>query len=87
MTLKLKPLASNMTELTLGSTTILFSYETPVAGYDDEGAFRTLEHYSPTTTKHINKYLGGKGVGRGLPQLVIDNKARAVPQSVDEVTS
>jgi len=51
----------------------LFSYDTPVAGWDDKGAFRTLEHYSATTTKHINKYLGGKDIGRGLSPVAILN--------------
>ena len=71
--LKLKSIASNMTELCIGSTSILFSYNTPVAGWDDEGAFRTLQHYSATTTKHINKYLGGKDIGRGLSQVAIND--------------
>ena len=39
---------------------------------DDKGAFRTLQHYSATTTKHINKYLGGKDIGRGLSQVAIN---------------
>ena len=73
MTFKLKPIASNMTELCIGSTSILFSYETPVAGWDNKGAFRTLQHYSATTTKHINKYLGGKDIGRGLSPVAINN--------------
>lgn len=71
--LKLKPIASNMTELCIGNTSILFSYETPVAGWDDKGAFRTLQHYSATTTKHINKYLGGRDIGRGLSQVAIND--------------
>lgn len=62
--IKLKQIKANMTELTLDDgTKILFSYETPVAGWDNDGAFRTTEHYSPTTTRHINQYLGGKDVG------------------------
>ena len=77
MTIKLKPIASNMTELRVGDTTILFSYETPVAGWDDKGAFRTLQHYSATTTKHINKYLGGKDIGRTLCQLAINDMVTA----------
>ena len=61
-----------MTELTLGDITILFSYKTPVAGWDSEGAFRTSQHYSSTTTRHINKYLGGKDIGRKVDQDFID---------------
>jgi len=66
--MNIKPLASNMTELNLNGISILFSYETPVAGWDSDGAFRTDDWYSATTTKHINKYLGGKTVGRTVPQ-------------------
>lgn len=72
--IKLKQIKANMTELTLDSgTRVLFSYETPVAGWDDDGAFRTMEHYSPTTTRHINQYLGGKHVGYKVSQQFIDN--------------
>ena len=71
--MQIKPIASNMTELEVNNTTILFSYKTPVAGYDSQGAFRTEDYFSVTTSKHINKYLGGKDVGR-----------RVVPQSYIE---
>ena len=71
--MKLKQLGSNMSEIELGSfpnnTSILFSYEMPVAGYDSKGAFRTDKHYSPTTSKHINKYLGDdKSIARTVSQ-------------------
>ena len=47
--MQIKPIASNMTELTFtpkettayGDFSVLYSYQTPVAGYSDEGAFRT----------------------------------------------
>jgi len=71
--MQLRPIKSNMTELTVGNTTVLFSYRTPVAGYDDQGAFRTAQHYSVTTTKHINQYLGGKDVGRTVSQDYINS--------------
>ena len=60
--MKLKHLGPNMTELTFfddNSTVthvILFSYETPVAGWHVNRLFKTEEKYSRTTTKHINKY-------------------------------
>jgi hypothetical protein len=58
MTLKLRPLASNMTELELGDKTILFSYRTPVACHiAGEGYYRTDKHWSPTTSRHINIWL------------------------------
>lgn len=70
--MQLTPIGSNMTEIKINGTSILFSYETAVAGWDDEGAFRTAEYYSPTTTKHINKYLGGSDVGRVVSQAEIE---------------
>ena len=71
--MKLRQVKSNVTELTIGDTTIMFSYQTPVAGYDDQGAFRTDQHYSVTTTRQINQYLGGKDVGRTVPQDYINS--------------
>lgn len=73
--MQLKQIASNMTELTVNGVSVLFSYDTPVAGWDHEGAFRTDEQYSATTSKHINKYLG-KGVGRTVAQVYIDTMLR-----------
>ena len=70
--LNLKSIGSNMTELEVGNTSILFSYQTSVAGYDDQGAFRSNDWFSMTTTKHINKYLGGKDVGREVDQSYIE---------------
>jgi len=71
--MKLRQVKSNVTELTIGETTIMFSYQTPVAGYDDQGAFRTDQHYSVTTSRQINQYLGGKEVGRIVPQDYINS--------------
>ena len=58
--MKLRQIASNMTELTVNGNEILFSYETPVAAFVfSRGYVRTAKHYSPTTTRHINKWLNG----------------------------
>ena len=60
--MKIKPIASNMTELETPKADILFSYSTPVAGLirftsdDKDGPFKTDTWYSTTTTRHINKY-------------------------------
>lgn len=70
--MKIKQIASNMTEATVNNITLLYSYETPVAGYDDQGAFRTDEKFSRTTSKHINQYLGGADVGRVISQADIE---------------
>lgn len=61
---------------------ILLSYKTAVAGWDDMGAFRTDKHYSSTTTRHINKYLGGKDIGRVVPQTEINCKTFEMVSSI-----
>jgi len=71
--MKLKVIGSNMTELNINGVSVLFSYSTPVAGSDEKGAFRTNKHYSATTTKHINKYLGGRDIGRKVDQEYINS--------------
>ena len=70
--MKLNPVGSNMNEIEVDGKSILFSYKTPVAGYDAQGAFRSEDYFSVTTSKHINKYLGGKDVGRKVPQSYIE---------------
>lgn len=58
--MKLNPIASNMTEVEIGDTTILFSYKTPVACHiSGQGYFRTTKKWSVTTSRHINKWLDG----------------------------
>jgi hypothetical protein len=71
--MKIKTIASNLTELQINDMNIAFSYSTPVAGWDDQGAFKTDKKFSATTSKHIKKYLGE----------AFDN-ARVVPQSLIE---
>ena len=67
--MKLTKINANESELTLKSgTTILFSYSTPVAGWDDKGPSRTSKKGSVTTSRHINKYLGGSDIGRTVSQ-------------------
>ena len=58
--MKIKQIASNMTELDLGFAQVFFSYETPVAARLTDGTLvRTDQWYSATTSKHINKWLNG----------------------------
>ena len=70
--MQLNPVGSNMNEVVIEGKYILFSYKTPVAGWDESGAFRTEDFFSVTTSKHINKYLGGKDVGRKVSQKFIE---------------
>ena len=63
--MKVKNVGSNMTELQLNNgTSVLFSYETPVAAKIHNPFFgdhwvKTEQWYSATTTKHVNKWLEG----------------------------
>ena len=55
--MKIKPIASNMTELVLDNgDRVLFSYETPVALFTSGEFVVTKKKWSQTTTKHINKW-------------------------------
>lgn len=69
--MKLTPIKANMTEIEIGNNRVLFSYRTPVAAYDpDLGWIRTNKHYSQTTTRHINQWMGK--IGRLVDQSVLD---------------
>ena len=55
--MKIKPIQSNMTELTLADgTQVLFSYQTPVACWIDGQFYKTSYKWSKTTSRHINKW-------------------------------
>lgn len=69
--MNIKPIGSNQTELHLNNgTVILFSYQTPVAASTTNGWLRTDQHYSKTTSKHINQWLPGNA--RIVPQSELD---------------
>ena len=59
--MEVRAIGSNQTEVeTSDGTRVLVSYNTPVAAYIvGRGYVRTSEHYSKTTTAHINKWLDG----------------------------
>ena len=46
--MKLKNIGSNMNEVEINGKSVLFSYETPVAGYCEQGAFSCLLYTSPS---------------------------------------
>lgn len=72
--MKLRPIGANQTELDIdGITTILFSYETPVACITNDRAFRTDKHWSKTTSKHINQWLKNFSWVDIKPQASFDN--------------
>lgn len=74
MSVRLKNRGSNQTIIDFGDAgEVLFSYETPVAGrHPRMGMVRTTQFYSPTTSKHVNAYLGPAAQAHGV---------QAVPQS------
>ena len=59
--MKLTPIAANQTEISYNNgTQVFFSYRTPVAAYvPSQGYIRTAKKWSVTTSRHINKWLGG----------------------------
>lgn len=59
--MKLEVIGHNMTEVTKGNgVTVFFSYNTPVAVYvSGKGYYRTGHKFSRTTSRHIDKWLGG----------------------------
>lgn len=72
--MKLSQIGSNQTEITTAKgNRVLYSYETPVAAWTEQGAFRTSTKYSVTTSKHINSYLGGKDIGTEVDQQWLNN--------------
>lgn len=56
MGIKIKKIANNVSEITKDNTSILYSYETPVACKGANGFFKTSTKHSVTTSKHINQW-------------------------------
>ena len=78
--MQLTPIASNMTEVETSEARILFSYRTPVAAYVyGRGYVRTEKYWSVTTSRHINKWIGGKDVTtEEVAQTYLDNLVQGV---------
>ena len=59
--MKIKSIASNMVEYyDCKGNVVLYSYETPVAAIlANNNVIKDETKYSVTTSKHINKWLGG----------------------------
>lgn len=76
--MKLSPVGSNQTEIERADgTTILYSYQTPVAAFvPGKGALCTSERYSNTTSRHINAAVSRWGATRhNVEQSEIDRLA------------
>ena len=59
--MKVRNINQNCTELMTTWGMVLFSYGVPVAANTSGSWWRTEEHYSPTTSKHINGWLAQHG--------------------------
>lgn len=74
----LKPIKANMTEINVGTKSVLFSYKTPVAYFDySNGAgngvyYKTNKFWSRTTSRHINSWLNGNQA-KEIEQSALDN--------------
>lgn len=60
--MKLTPIKANMTEVQIGNKRVLFSYQTPVAYYEDRKYYATTKKWSNTTSKHINMWLSNNNL-------------------------
>ena len=71
--MKLRNTGSNQAVIEFNDgTEILFSYETPVAGFKPGmGYFKTAQFFSNTTSKHVNSYVGSNPTI--LPQSEIED--------------
>lgn len=56
MSIKLRIVGRNQTEIRIGEKLLFFSYDTLVAVYKDGYCYRTDAKYSKTTTKHLNDW-------------------------------
>ena len=75
--MKLRPISANQNEVELSDgTTVLFSYQTPVAAHiPGVGYVRTDKQWSRTTSKHIGQFIarnGGSGKTDTRPQSFFD---------------
>tara|TARA_R110002020_G_scaffold441529_1_gene652418 strand:+ start:72 stop:338 length:267 start_codon:yes stop_codon:yes gene_type:complete len=86
--MKVKILGPNQTLLDLEEgSEAFFSYETPVAGFDRViGYWQTSEHYSKTTTKHINEYFQRTMVGRRFAEACQLSIHTLSPEEIDFLT-
>ena len=61
--MKVKSIGSNQTEVSANGCRVLYSYETPVALEAPSGKYyKTDRKWSVTTSKHINRFVGGSPI-------------------------
>tara|TARA_Y200000002_G_scaffold367668_1_gene359947 strand:+ start:535 stop:765 length:231 start_codon:yes stop_codon:yes gene_type:complete len=70
--MQLRKLGNNQTQIDYANgTSVLFSYETPVASLTENGYYKTSKKWSATTSRHINKWLDGV-LAKEQPQAYFD---------------
>jgi hypothetical protein len=65
----LTQLDRNCVSVRIGEKTLIFSYDTLVAVYTGYKWYKTIETYSKTTSKHINKHVPANAELVGQPSL------------------
>ena len=61
--MKVKSIGSNQTQVSANGCRVLYSYETPVALEAPSGKYyKTDQKWSVTTSKHINRFVGGSPI-------------------------
>ena len=71
--MNLRPVGKNQTILKVGNDKeIFFSYQTPVCAWIQGKFYKTSEHFSRTTSRHINSFLG-KAKAEEKPQSFFDS--------------
>jgi hypothetical protein len=72
----LRRLGNNVTLMCWDSKQVLYSYDTPVCAWVlGHGYYRTTQYFSPTTSKHITRWLDGRKAEL-VDQSFIDNLCR-----------
>lgn len=57
----INPLGVNITEVSNGKVTVLYSYKAPVAAFIDGDVFVTDKQWSRTTTRHVYRWVNMRG--------------------------
>lgn len=88
--IKFKRVGSNMSEIEVGGSRILISYDTPVAAITPDGkGEKTDKKWSVTTSGHINKWFAANGIteSEAKPQEYFDNLMSGEPVKASKLVA
>jgi len=69
--MKVKTIGSNQVEIENGETTVLFSYDRPVAAFvEGRGGIRSEEFFSHATSRHVSAALARWGCSKAKVEVV-----------------